>query len=68
MSVRIPETPSRLAKSLRTAAAQPPQVISGNLSVTSTPPVASDPLTAAPVEETLPEGVVLVTLKLPEMT
>lgn len=34
----------------------------------STPPVASDPLTAAPVEETLPEGVVLVTLKLPEMT
>ena len=39
----------------------------------SPPPVASDPhatepASAAPVGETLPEGVVLVTLKLPEMT
>ena len=31
-------------------------------------PVASDPPAVAPVEETLPEGTVLVTLKLPEMT
>ena len=34
----------------------------------SPPPVASDPPAAVPVEEALPEGVVLVTLKLPEMT
>ena len=34
----------------------------------SPPPVASDPTATAPVEEALPEGVVLVTLKLPEMT
>ncbi len=31
-------------------------------------PVASDPPATAPAEEALPEGVVLVTLKLPEMT
>lgn len=35
--------------------------------VASDPPVA-DPVSAAPVDEALPEGVVLVTLKLPEMT
>ena len=34
----------------------------------SPPPVANNPPAAAPIEETLPEGVVLVTLKLPEMT
>ncbi len=34
----------------------------------SPPPVANDPPTAPAVNETLPEGVVLVTLKLPEMT
>ncbi len=32
------------------------------------PPVASDPPALAPVDDALPEGVVLVTLKLPEMT
>ena len=31
-------------------------------------PVVSDPPAAAPVDEALPDGVVLVTLKLPEMT
>jgi|GEM_PF-839093 len=39
----------------------------------STPPVASDPRAADPasaavVDEALPKGTVLVTLKLPEMT
>lgn len=34
----------------------------------SPPPVASNPPAAAPVDEQLPEGTVLVTLKLPEMT
>lgn len=39
----------------------------------SPPPVANDPpatdsVSVAPVDEALPEGVVLVTLKLPEMT
>lgn len=34
----------------------------------SAAPVASDPSEPAPIQETLPEGVVLVTLKLPEMT
>ena len=32
------------------------------------PPVASDSPVVAPVDEALPEGTVLVTLKLPEMT
>jgi hypothetical protein len=41
------ETPSTLAKSLRTAAAQPPQVISGNLSVTNTTPSGSGSWLAA---------------------
>ncbi len=34
----------------------------------SAAPVASDPPAVAPVDEALPEGTVLVTLKLPEMT
>ncbi len=34
----------------------------------SPPPVANDSPTVAPVDEALPEGTVLVTLKLPEMT
>ena len=34
----------------------------------SSPLVVSDSPAVAPVEEALPEGVVLVTLKLPEMT
>lgn len=34
----------------------------------SPPPVASNPPATAPTDEALPEGTVLVTLKLPEMT
>lgn len=36
--------------------------------VASNPPAADPASAAAPVDEALPEGVVLVTLKLPEMT
>ena len=35
--------------------------------VTSGSPIA-DPASVSPVDEALPEGIVLVTLKLPEMT
>ncbi len=40
---------------------------SGSPPVASDPP-AADPASVAPADEALPEGTVLVTLKLPEMT
>lgn len=59
MLVLMFETPSTFAKSLRTAAAQPPQVISGNLSVTSITPSGNVSLLDAVASGSLGAGLLV---------